>query len=216
VGKPVPPPAVWDEPRPAGADLRLGPQVPQDDRGERDAGRAVADLGGVDAAAAALAGVHDAPVLDLDPGLEPVGEAEAVPRVAADLKWATPSPNDRRLKPSTWPARTALVRAGRTVRSVLNSRLQLRVPMPALGLHLHERRPAPTLAVTPRPAAPAATTGRVSRRGFRRGCHARVAQGHQPDASYVVLLGGVEASLSGVASKATSVQNRQHLQLDDG
>ena len=81
-----------DKARPGGADLRVGSQVGQDDRGERDAGRAVAHLGDVDAAAAALAGVHDAAVLHLDPGLEPVGEPEPVVggqlvEVAEHLGW---------------------------------------------------------------------------------------------------------------------------------
>jgi hypothetical protein len=66
------------KPDPGGANLRGGPQVGQGDRGERDARRAVAHPGDVDAAAATLPGVHDAAVLDLDPGLEAVGEPEAV------------------------------------------------------------------------------------------------------------------------------------------
>jgi hypothetical protein len=40
--------------------------------------RPVAHIGDVDAAAAAVAGVYDAAVLDLDPGRKPVGEPEAV------------------------------------------------------------------------------------------------------------------------------------------
>jgi hypothetical protein len=80
------------EPHRAGADLRRGSQVGQGDRGEGDAGRPIAYFGDVDAAAAALAGIHDAAVLDLDPGLQPVDEPEPVVggqfvQVAEHLGW---------------------------------------------------------------------------------------------------------------------------------
>jgi len=113
VGKPVRPPAVWTNRAQVGPISGSGRKSGRATRGERDAGWAVADLGDVDAAVAGLASVHDASVLHLDPGLEPVGQPEAVacsssrspgPRGARIEVGDAQEPEVRRLNPSVAPA----------------------------------------------------------------------------------------------------------------
>jgi hypothetical protein len=66
------------EPDPAVAQLRLGPQVRERHGREGQVAGAQPQGGAADAAAAGVAVVDDAAVLDLDPGPQLVGEPEAV------------------------------------------------------------------------------------------------------------------------------------------